>query len=267
MIIDAHTHLGFHNNKNWTPEELISSMDEAGIDYSLVIATYHKGAEDGFSTDEAIKVAEKFPRIKVIGNIDFGSLDETQIQTTFGLLKERKIVGVKFYCGYEDYYPNDPKVYPIYQFCQGNNKPVVFHTGVLETGFWGSLKQTHPLNIDEVASKFPDLKIIMAHFGNPWIRDAAAVVAKNSNVYVDLSGFFTEYLSIDQRDVEYFLKDLDYFRFFVGDFKKCLFGTDWPLYSQNKYLQAANKLPLSETEKELVMWKNAQSIFQLNLAV
>lgn len=265
MTIDAHTHIGLHNNKEWTPKDLIISMDEADIDYSLVLSNQHKGAEEGLSMDRAVEIAAKFPRIKAIGNVDFGNFDDAQIQKIISYLKTGKIIGVKLYCGYEDYDQNDPKILPIYKFCQGNNKPVVFHTGVLETGFPGLLNQVHPLNIDQVANRFPKLKIVMAHFGNPWVRDTAAVVAKNPNVYVDLSGYFMEYQSIDPKDIEYFIKDLEYLKFFVGDFKKCLFGTDWPLYSQGEYLEAVKKLDITNEEKDLVLWKNTNTVFNLNL--
>jgi hypothetical protein len=30
----------------------------------------------------------------------------------------------------------------------------------------------HPLTVDEIASRYPDLKIIMAHMGRPWTVDA-----------------------------------------------------------------------------------------------
>ena len=52
----------------------------------------------------------------------------------------------------------------------------------------GKLKYSQPLIIDEVAVDFPKVKFVIAHCGTPWVADAVEVVAKNKNVYMDLSG-------------------------------------------------------------------------------
>jgi predicted TIM-barrel fold metal-dependent hydrolase len=62
----------------------------------------------------------------------------------------------------------------------------MFHTGVLEAGSTGLLEYSHPLQIDRVATRFRNLTIVMAHMGNPWLIDCAAVLAKNENVYADM---------------------------------------------------------------------------------
>ena len=54
-------------------------------------------------------------------------------------------------------------------------------------------------------------------------------------------------------------------RTFMGDFKKMLFGTDYPLYNQKEYIGAVQQLPLSEQEKELVFWENANVVYNLGL--
>ena len=212
-----------------------------------------------------IKVCEKSPRLIPVGRIDYSDSIDKQIDEIIGYLNEKKIMGVKFYLGYQKYHPNEPKLHPIYKFCQDNNFPVIYHTGMLEAGFPGLLKSSHPLNIDEVADSFPDLKIVIAHMGNPWILDCGAVMLKNKNVYMDFSAFFSEYQPITEEELHFFIKRLTEFKMFVGDFKKCLFGTDWPLYSQKEYLQAVNKLPLRDEEMELVFWKNAKEIFNLDI--
>ena len=42
-----------------------------------------------------------------------------------------------------------------------------------------------PLLVDDVAVDNPDVKFVMAHFGNPWLIDAAEVIYKNDNVWAD----------------------------------------------------------------------------------
>lgn len=263
MIIDAHTHSFKDGGKFYSIEDLLASMDEAGIDYSILIAD--GVILGGTTTEEAIRIGEAHPRIKAVGNVTYEKVTDEYIQTVGGYLEEKKIHGLKFYPGYENFYPTDEKLFPLYALCQKIGAPVIFHTGFLMSGLPGLLRQVQPLFIDDVANAFPNLKIVMAHFGNPWIVDAAAVVLRNKNVYVDLSGYFKEFSPITTEGENSFVQDLTSFKNIVGDFKRCIFASDWPLYSQKEYLEAAKKLPLTTEEKELVFWKNAKEVFRLDI--
>ena len=52
----------------------------------------------------------------------------------------------------------------------------------------GKVKYSHPLEIDEVAIDYRNVKFVICHLGNPWLVDCMEVVYKNSNVYADFSG-------------------------------------------------------------------------------
>jgi predicted TIM-barrel fold metal-dependent hydrolase len=85
-------------------------------------------------------------------------------------------------------------------------------------------------------------------------------------VYTDVSAFFDEFKTIKPTSYPNFANQLLIFKKYLGNYKKLLFGTDYPLYSQNEYLDAVmNSIELTEEEKELVLWKNAASIFNLQL--
>ena len=167
MIIDAHTHLGEANGSILTERDLLASMDRSGVDYSIVLAERVFGGEYS-QIEHLLKVSKKNPRIKAVVDCDFAELDVEQINRIIELLETNVAVGVKFYLGYDEYYPTNEKLFPIYEYCQKHSKSVIFHTGMLETGSSGLLKYAHPLLIDEVAHLFPKLKIVIAHTGNPW---------------------------------------------------------------------------------------------------
>ncbi|MBI4445245.1 MAG: amidohydrolase [Acidobacteria bacterium] len=109
-------------------------------------------------------------------------------------LEKLGCIGAKIHPPYQEIMPGDRDLmYPLYEVLVENNAPVLFHTGnTLLTGT--KLKYGHPMHIDEVAVDFPQLKIIMAHWSWPWIDDALAVVSRNKNVYVDVSGHLPKYL-------------------------------------------------------------------------
>ncbi len=264
MVIDAHSHLQFRGDTIYTPEHLFQSMEDAGISHSLVIAEQTENNPTGVTNEEVITIAQNNPRIHAIGNIDFVHCEDSIAKLT-RFLGEKKIVGVKLYPGYQNFYPNNEKLFPLYEYCQSNNYPVVFHTGLLEIGYPGLLKQTQPLEIDEVAYRYPQLKIVLAHLGNPWLIDCAAVMYKNPNVYADFSALTPEGVNFSEEDSEDMYNSLMEVRTFLGSFEKCLFGTDWPLYSQKDYLNASITIPMTDEEKELVFSQNAINIFNLEV--
>lgn len=81
----------------------------------------------------------------------------------------------------------------------------------------------HPLAVDDVAVDFPDLKLVICHVGNPWIRDAMEVVYKK-NAHTDISGFvlgdFTE------RFEKYMVDQVKDMVLYAGDPNYLLYGTD-----------------------------------------
>jgi predicted TIM-barrel fold metal-dependent hydrolase len=228
LTVDCHTHLGEADGRVYGPDELLRSMDRAGIDQSIVIAEPTGGWHS--TIDYLAELAGREPRLKVLADVQFASLDVRQIHRLVGLLESGRAVGLKFYIGYEEYYASNEKLFPLYEYCQEHNRPVMFHTGALERANRGLLKYSHPLTVDEVAHAFPGLRIVIAHMGNPWLLDCAAVMGKNEHVYADVSAFFDEFKPITAADVEIFVKRLSDARLFLGSYEKFLFGTDWPLY-------------------------------------
>ena len=261
MRIDCHTHLGEADGRLYGAADLLRSMDAAGIDASVIIAERTGGPES--TTEHLVALAAEEPRFKILADVHFASLDVEEITRLVDLLDTGRVVGLKFYTGYEEYFANNEKLFPLYEYCQDHQRPVMFHTGALERANRGLLKYSHPLTIDEVAHAFPGLRIVIAHMGNPWLLDCAAVMAKNEHVYADVSAFFDEFKPITARDVEIFVKRLSDLRLFLGSYGKFLFGSDWPLYEQDQYVAAMEALELTDTERELVMGGNAERIFRL----
>ena len=73
---------------------------------------------------------------------------------------------------------------PIYKKCLEYNKPIMFHSGMS----WDPdclIKYAEPINFEEVAVKYPELRICLAHFGWPWATETAMLCLKYPNVYTD----------------------------------------------------------------------------------
>jgi len=112
------------------------------------------------------------------------ALDE--MERAYGDLQLR---GLKLLPNYQNFDPLGESARRIYSRAQEMKLPVVFHQG---TGYasYAPLRYAHPLVMDEIAILFPELRIVMAHIGHPWLVDCLVVIRKHPNVYADISGQF-----------------------------------------------------------------------------
>jgi predicted TIM-barrel fold metal-dependent hydrolase len=107
--------------------------------------------------------------------------------------------GVKFQPMDQHLYPNDRKLYPIYEVCEELGLIVTWHAGVVflgkrmyELGVPMLAKYCDPIYLDDVAFDFPDLRICIAHLGGNYIFNALILGEKHENIYLDTAflGFF-----------------------------------------------------------------------------
>ncbi|MBW6441097.1 hypothetical protein K0B03_03635 [Patescibacteria group bacterium] len=118
MIIDAHTHIGpFAGHNGKSVNDLYKSMDDAGIDISLIIANNFGCEIKGYTTAQLVEIAKKHSRLKVIGNIDYARISKGQIDELKNFIERKLIVGVKCYVGYENYYPISKNLHTFYKYC------------------------------------------------------------------------------------------------------------------------------------------------------
>lgn len=268
MLIDAHTHIGKWKTTQSFEDILLKLLEEMRankVDKSFILAWIKHDENFNVSTKTLIDLIKDVDEVLAIGSIDLENYAQNDIDELEGWLKERKIIGIKLYLGYQHVYPYDKKCAPIYELRQKYDAPVIFHTGDTLAGAAPNpkLKYAHPFNIDEVATDFPRLKIVMAHLGNPWLDDCAEILYKNDNVYADISGLVVG----DDLDSSY--GDLMRSRIkklitYVGSEDKLLYGTDWPLVPMSPYIKFANSLGLSSDGLDRLFYKNAMRLFNLN---
>ena len=96
--------------------------------------------------------------------------------------------------------------------------PMLIHQGTTFS-LGGPLKYAQPILLDEIAMRYPQLKIVIAHVGHPWYEDAIAVMRRHRNVFADISALVARPWHLYQiliSAVEYRVES------------KLLFGTDYP---------------------------------------
>ena len=140
-------------------------------------------------------VVKKYPD-RFIG---FGGVDPHKGKIAVQQLDEIKDLGLKgltFHAGSQEFFANDPKLYPLWARCQELGLICLFHSGPTGVGAGtpggGGIKLEYmrPIPyVDDIAADFPELKIILAHPSFPWDKDGLAVIRHKPNVFMDLSGW------------------------------------------------------------------------------
>ncbi len=267
MIIDSHVHVCFNsrlfrriakdNDIEFSFDGLTREMKDNGISKVVALASYINGFK--ITNEHLIKIASRDGRIIPVGSIDPSSKNLNSLEEH---LKKKHLQGVKIYSGYMQYGPNEPFLEAIYELCERYGAPVLFHTGDTLTSA-GRLKHALPILIDEIATNHRRMKIVLCHFGNPWIMDAAELLYKNPNVLADLSGLV---VGNDTKYTPRYIKSLrDSIKqaiAFIGEVEgKIIFGSDWPVCRIDRSLQFIRLLGLDRKEEAQVLGINAQKLF------
>jgi len=127
--------------------------------------------------------------------------------------------GIKLGPNYQNFDPLEPRILAVYEQAQKHGLPVLFHQGTSPARH-APIRFAHPLLVDEIAIRYPDLKIVMAHLGHPWQVETCVVIRKHPNVYADLSANFYRPFSFWEQMV----KATEW-----NVLPKILFGTDFPV--------------------------------------
>lgn len=167
--------------------------------------------------------------------IGFLSVDPTQPSWQKELRDGHEMLGlcgIKLLPMYAGFRPNDEMLDPLWLYAQAHQLPVLLHTGTTFIS-QAPLEFSLPRRLDNVATTFPDVKIILAHLGHPYEGECVAVIRKHSNVYADVS-------ALHYRPFQLYHSLMLIQEYGVWD--KLLFGTDYPFTDVNSTISGLNSL-------------------------
>ena len=167
--------------------------------------------------------------------IGFLSLDPTQS----GWIDELKdghqrlgLSGIKLMPMYAGFRPDEARLDPLWQYATEHSLPVLLHTGTTFVS-QAPLECTLPRHIDPVATRFPEVRIIMAHLGHPYEGEAIVTARKHPHVYCDIS-------ALHYRPFQLYHSLMLVQEYGVWD--KVLFGTDYPFTTVNATIDGLRNL-------------------------
>lgn len=263
MIIDAHTHIfpdaqaevflrntaemfGVKTYGLATQTDLISQMDDNGIDYAVIhmVAPMPSGVKGTNSwlidlkQDRFIKFATIHPKFK-----DY----EEEIRR----LKDNNICGVKFQPDIQRFHPDDrDTVYHVYESLAKAGLKVMFHIGGEPRP--SPKDRSRPHMIRQVALDFPELQIVGAHLAglNMWDETYKHLVGLK-NIYMESS---LSYPFISPDMAEKIIREHGTDRIF--------FGSDYPFGAIRDSVAAARSVGfLSRIEIEDILGNNAAKFY------
>jgi hypothetical protein len=196
--------------------------------------------------------------------IPFASIDPRRggegVAEARDLVEGGMVKGFKFHPNLQQFHPNDPSVYPLYEVLAEAGSIALFHTGHsgIGTGLPGGggirLKYSNPMDVDDVAVDFPDLRIVLAHPSFPWQDEALSVAMHKNQVFIDLSGWSPKYFP--PQLVQYANTQLKH---------KVLFGSDFPLIKPDRWLEDFKKADFRDEVRPLILRENAIRLLGLAL--
>ena len=141
---------------------------------------------------------------------------------------------------------------------------MLLHTGTTFIS-QAPLECTLPRHLDAVATRFPRVKIIMAHLGHPYEGECIVVARKHPNIYADISAIHCRPFQLYQS----LMLVQEY-----GVWHKLLFGTDYPfttinatlegLFALNKMLEGSALPRLDEVEMEKMIYRDSLPLLGLD---
>ena len=249
MIIDVHSHAWEYPAHFSDDFRQQAKRAKAGVEMDLTVTydAYRASAPDdtitivfgGKAQLSGLWVDDRYVANYVAADparlIGFLSVDPTQPgwedELRFGH-QALGLRGIKLLSMYAGFRPDESRLDPLWQYATKHRLPVLLHTGTTFVA-QAPLEYTLPRHLDVVATRFPEVRIIMAHLGHPYEGEAVVTARKHPHVFCDLSALhyrpFQLYHSL-MLVQEY------------GIWDKVLFGTDYPFTTVNATLDGLRKL-------------------------
>lgn len=260
MIIDFHAHIypakiaekasdtigQFYNIQmkyKGSPESLLESGSRIGVDRYIVHSTATAPHQVESINNYIIGEVESHPEF-----IGFGTIHPEYENYENELIRiySAGLVGIKLHPDFQKFPIDLREMDDIYEVIAGLKMPILVHAGDYRYDYSG------PKRIAHVLEKHPTLKVVAAHFGGytQWEDSEKYLVGKN--VWFDTSSSLWK---LTPDEAMRMIRN--------HGVEKMLFGVDYPMWDHQEELERFNRLPLTQEEREAILYKNAIDLLGL----
>ena len=233
---------------------MIGKMDEAGVEKVFITQTKMWSYRNHWmymdtSLEEVAQYTTRYPdRFVGLAGYNPFRIKESLQEIEQGV-KQYGFKGVYVHIYGFDIPLSDAKMYPLFAKCVELDIPVSMQVGhVLE-----AMPSEHgrPIYLDKIASDFPELKMIGAHTGWPWVEELISSCYKWDNVYFGIDGWMPKYLGPET---------LHFMNSRMG-MDRCVWGTNGLPWKAS--LDQIDQIGLKEEVKRKVLRDNTVQLFNL----
>jgi predicted TIM-barrel fold metal-dependent hydrolase len=236
-------------------KDVLKEMDAAGVDKAVIVGidvTTKHGIR--VLNEDVASLAKQYPdRFIAFAGIDprkgYVAIEELEKAVI-----ELGMKGMKLVPPIQEFFISDMRFDPLWKKALDLDIPVWTHVGHQVSTIGSDARYGHPMLIEELALRHPDLKIIMGHCATPWFWEAWSLCTRHENVYLDNSAYWKLYPAL----MPVWKAFSDY-----GIEHKLLFATDYPLTPFDVGVKAVKDLPLSEEFKRKILGENAAKLLEI----
>lgn len=244
MITDVHAHLMMGNVENCR-KALLQTAQRYGVTryyVSTLDSSLYPNEEAIDADNQATADFMKDEPERIRGYVYVNPRNTNALSVLRRGVEEQSMSGLKLWVAT---LCDDPLVNPLVEQMIAYDKPVLIHTFV--KAFDQLESESTVSHVINLARRYPEAKLIMAHLGGEAFHSIRAV-AKYKNVWIDHSGSL-----VGSYDLEHTVR-------LVGA-DRVLLGTDMtPIAFPSSYGQVL-EADLTGEEREKILWKNAAALF------
>lgn len=180
MIVDCHTHLHCPTRGLLTEEHRRLC---SGVDACFVLAALGENREGiNADLDAYLRQAPKVYGFAAINPVQDG-ISVKQLKT---LKNQSRMIGVVLYCPEQHLHPAHSRALQLYEAAEQLGLIVFFHNSPPFSP-QAVMDYAQPWLLDEIARKFPKLRIIIGRMGLPFHYQTLCLLGKHDNVFADLT--------------------------------------------------------------------------------
>jgi predicted TIM-barrel fold metal-dependent hydrolase len=246
----------------WAPkseDDVVAEFTAAGVEACLVALDLETTVKTPPCTNDYVHgMWKRHPKriIQCWGTLDPFKPDA--IPEAKKAVEQLGFIGFHFHPIMQHFAVNDRRVYPLIEVIDALKAAVMIDVGTtgmgagLPGGMGARIRHAHPSAIDDLAADFPNLKIIAAHPGWPWVDETTAVLLHKGNVFWEMSGWAPKYLPEQlKKDIRGRLQD------------KVMFGSDYPSMPYERIFREWDELGYSPEMMEKLFHGNAERVLGL----
>jgi predicted TIM-barrel fold metal-dependent hydrolase len=228
-------------------ELLLREMDAARIDRGVVVGRL-AGVLGSVANEDVRQIVADHPE-RFIGAASIDPTDRRQAcQTINQAVRDGfRLINIEPGSYPVPMYADDRRLYPIYGHCEDIGMPVILMVG----GTAGpDLSYSDPIRTDRVLADFPNLDVVVAHGGWPWVNEILHLGFRRPNLWLSPDMYFSRMPGWEE-----YVKAADGF---LSD--RMLYASSFPFCPVQGYKEWFERLPIREENLKKVMGGNARRL-------